>query len=358
MYPYYIHRFRPIIAMNASCMNMHEHHRMRPGGKKREKLAILFEEWTKCSERWESSSFVLRMREKTTEKQKGGRRWMTKADIIAKYRPGRTEEEATQIAEEIVMNKEATPDTQKPHPDAPLNPTMRLYLVWDESYESTEVDTVVESLFRQKEAGDGKKDTKAKGSKKRKSSSESSDESADSGTDDESSSSSKDKKNRRKGKKNKKTGQKGKKAKKNKQKKATKTKAKAKKKKSSDSSSDSEKSNESKIGSSSSDDEEQKKKAEKEAEKQRKLQEKEAEKNRKKAEAEAVKEQKRQEAEAKKAVTKEQNRKKSAVKKEGHANVACCTYHPLSVFHQISISIHHMDHLSIHNAHAHACKLQ
>ena len=142
--------------------DMHEHHRMRPGGKKREKLAILFEEWTKCSERWESSSFVLRMREKTTEKQKGGRRWMTKADIIAKYRPGRTEEEATQIAEEIVMNKEATPDAQKPHPDAPLNPTMRLYLVWDESYESTEVDTVVESLFRQKEAGDGKKTPRPK----------------------------------------------------------------------------------------------------------------------------------------------------------------------------------------------------
>ncbi|CAL1164269.1 unnamed protein product [Cladocopium goreaui] len=271
----------------------------RTGGNKRQKLAVLFEEWVNCSEDWPQSSFVIRMKQRTTERQKGGRRWMTKADIVSKYAPGRTESEAKSIAEEIVAHKEQTPDAKRPHPDAPLNSEMTLYLVWDEQFESTEHDSVVEQLFRQKDSS-AKKASKGKGSKeskKRKASSSpenSEDSSEDSDRDDSSSSSSStkrnkkqhDKKKKRKNTKNKKT-KKGKTAKKDKGKK-----------------------NKSESVSDVSDSED------KDPEAEEKEREKAAEKERKRAEAEAKKEAKRIETEQKKAANKEQNRKKGLVKKE------------------------------------------
>ena len=134
-------------------------------------MAVLFEEWAKCSEDWQQSDFVIRMRERTTDRQRGGRRWMTKGDIITKYLPGRSQEEAQSIAEEIILNKESTPELIKPHPDAPLNESMKLFLVWDEAFVSTTVDHVVDTLFRQKDASNG---PKGKPSKKRKQPSDSS----------------------------------------------------------------------------------------------------------------------------------------------------------------------------------------
>ena len=276
------------------------------GGNKRQKLAVLFEEWVNCSEDWQQSSFVIRMKQRTTERQKGGRRWMTKADIVSKYAPGRTESEAKSIAEEIVAHKEQTPDAKRPHPDAPLNSEMTLYLVWDEQFESTEHDSVVEQLFRQKDSS-AKKASKGKGSKeskKRKASSSpenSEDSSEDSDRDDSSSSSSStkrnkkqhDKKKKRKNTKNKKT-KKGKTAKKDKGKK-----------------------NKSESVSDVSDSED------KDPEAEEKEREKAAEKERKRAEAEAKKEAKRIETEQKKAANKEQNRKKGLVKKVGYG----VTYH-------------------------------
>ena len=76
---------------------------------------------------------------------------MTEADIADKYSKGRSMEEARQIAREIVEGKELCPHMRvahvKPHPDAPLRSDMKLYLIWDESYETSTKDTVVESLF-------------------------------------------------------------------------------------------------------------------------------------------------------------------------------------------------------------------
>ena len=191
-----------------------------PGGKKSQMLGVLFEEWTNCAEDWRKSDFVIRMRQTTTDKKKGGRRWMTAGDIVSKYLPGRTLEEAQQIKDEIIANKEkASPEAIRPHPDAPLNASMRLYLVWDESFESTEIDNVVETLFRQKDVtGKEKKNSgKASGSKRKRktsSSSSSSDTMSDSGDDDSDSSSSRDKKGNKhkRGKKNKKSKNKSKKA--------------------------------------------------------------------------------------------------------------------------------------------------
>lgn len=83
---------------------------------------------------------------------------MTEADIVAKYLPGRSLEEAKQIAREIVEGKEKDAHMKKthirPHPDAPLRLDMRLFLIWDESYETTERDVTVETLFECKDAGD------------------------------------------------------------------------------------------------------------------------------------------------------------------------------------------------------------
>lgn len=133
----------------------------------------------KCNEDWRSSNFVVRMRETTEESQRGGRRWMTQADILAKYQNGRSYEDARDIAQEIVNGKESCPHMKvhhiRPHPNCPTRQDMRLFLVWDEEYETHKKDTVVESLFDCSDGGDKKKDKKtAKNKRKRQSSSSSS----------------------------------------------------------------------------------------------------------------------------------------------------------------------------------------
>jgi hypothetical protein len=162
-------------------------------------MAILFEEWVGCSENWKSSTFLVRMRERTKESQRGARRWLTQADIAAKYSAGRTLEEAKRIAQEIVDGKETDHHMRthhiRPHPDAPTNTSMRLFLIWDESLETTEKDSIVESLFQCKGEDDQergrkrKKDSKGK-SKKRSARTSSSSGSSDSNGDSDSSSSS------------------------------------------------------------------------------------------------------------------------------------------------------------------------
>ena len=268
------------------------------GRKKSEKLAILFEEWNKCCEDWTSSSFVVRMRERTTEKQKGGRRWMTEGDIVDKYSKGRTQEEAKQIARDIVLGKEACKHMKathiRPHPDAPLRADMRLFLIWDEEYESSETDSIVESLFESKDSDEGKK-------KKRKQKSSASSAQSDQSSDSESKSSSSSDRRKKKSKKAMKSKHKKEKRGGKKTKKAKKDKKDVKVKSESDS------------DSSQSDDDSEARavaaaKAEKQAEKDREKEKKEAAKN-------EAKEKKRLENEQKKEATKAVNKKKSAVKK-------------------------------------------
>lgn len=107
---------------------------------------------------------MVRMRETTEESQRGGRRWMTQADILAKYQNGRSYEDARDIAQEIVNGKESCPHMKvhhiRPHPNCPTRQDMRLFLVWDEEYETHKKDTVVESLFDCSDGGDKKKTRK------------------------------------------------------------------------------------------------------------------------------------------------------------------------------------------------------
>lgn len=271
---------------------------MHAGKKKKDSMAVLFEEWLSCGGDWSTSSFVVRMRERRKESTRGARRWMTKAHIALKYSPGRTEEEARAIAQEICDAKEACPHMRhthiRPHPDHPLRHDMRLFLVWDEDYEFKERDTVVDNLFMAKDDGSKKKkktDKKKSNGKKRKStsSSKSSDEeSSDSSESDSSSSSSqKNKKNKKKN------------AKKNKQGTRSKNKSTKPKKEQSE------------------DDDKPEPPAPEPAgpsEKERKQQEKQQEKDRKKAEKKA-------EAEERKKETKAINLKKSAVRKAARSRV-------------------------------------
>ena len=298
----------------------------RGGGSKKDKLAVLFEEWMKCSEDWSQSDFIVRMRESRKDSMKGGRRWMTEADIANKYLPGRTMGEAKTIAREIVQGKENCPHMKanhiKPHPNLPTRQDMRLFLVWDEAYETSQTDTVVESLFQCRDDGKdskkGKHEKSKKKDKKRKvpDSSSSDSESCDSESSDSSSSSSQAKKKKKKKKKTSKKSACGKGGKKKAGKLAPKPKP-SKKESSSGSCDDDDEDEEDLTPSAASGKDTKKGQKEKKA----------LEKERKQREKEAQKEVKRQEAEEKKEKTKMLTKKRSLVKKVGEG-IASSVHQP------------------------------
>ena len=117
------------------------------GSNKSEKLQLMFEDWCQSNEDWNQSSFLLRIRTTHSNKVKGARRWLTEQAIAEKYK-------SAEIAKEIVaakLNCEVMrKNSVRPHPDMPHRKDLQLYLCWDESFETSEVDTVVESLFEQR----------------------------------------------------------------------------------------------------------------------------------------------------------------------------------------------------------------
>lgn len=249
------------------------------GSNKSEKLQLMFEDWCQSNEDWHQSSFLLRIRTTHSNKVKGARRWLTEQAIAEKYK-------SAEIAKEIVaakLNCEVMRKTSvRPHPDMPHRKDLQLYLCWDESFETSEVDTVVESLFEQRSTSkDSKGDKKRKKSKRRSSSSSNSSYSSDASTSSSSSDSSA-KKSKRKSKKNKDKKDKG----------SKKDKADRSKKKEQDAAKKAE---------------QDRKKEEKEAEQERKREQKEAEQEKKKEQKEAEKEQKRVENERKKELRKADN---------------------------------------------------
>ena len=189
----------------------------KPG---RDKMAILYEQYTACDGKWSRSSLVVSLRERHSTKKRGCRKWLTFKQLIDKY-------QSVEAAEEIIMNKlsdeRMAKEDVKPHPDTPLNPQLTLFRVWDEEGECDETDEVLESFFSMTQDDDLKssKRSRSEKKKKRKSSSSSSKgsssskSSCDDSDDDSSSTSSKKAKKSKKGRKDKKT-KKGKKAKKGK----------------------------------------------------------------------------------------------------------------------------------------------
>ena len=107
-------------------------------------MAILYEQYTACEGKWTRSSLVVSLRERHSTKKRGCRKWLTFRQLCDKY-------QSIEAAEEIIMNKlsDETMAKQdvKPHPDAPLNPQLTLFRVWDEEGECDKSDEVLESLF-------------------------------------------------------------------------------------------------------------------------------------------------------------------------------------------------------------------
>ena len=190
----------------------------KPG---RDKMAILYEQYTACDGKWSRSSLVVSLRERHSTKKRGCRKWLTFKQLIDKY-------QSVEAAEEIIMNKlsdeRMAKEDVKPHPDTPLNPQLTLFRVWDEEGECDETDEVLESFFSMTQDDDLKSSKRSRSEKKKKrksssssskGSSSSSKSSCDDSDDDSSSTSSKKAKKSKKGRKDKKT-KKGKKAKKGK----------------------------------------------------------------------------------------------------------------------------------------------
>ena len=139
-----------------------------------------------ANESWTSSSLVVRMRQSHRTTHRGGRRWLSKEQIAAKYG-------SEEVAKEITKHKESdevlrASDT-KPHPD---RPGKLLYLCWDEEYVAEERDEVLEQLFEQRDDDNDRDHKKASRKvKKRKQSSSSNSRSSSSQSCASSSSSSK-----------------------------------------------------------------------------------------------------------------------------------------------------------------------
>ena len=199
-------------------ITMHAVESSSSGPNKNELLQTLFEEWVSSNDCWTSSQLVAQAKTSVRGTKTGARRWMMRSEIIEKY-------QSEQIADELIAAKLNDPVQAKTcvknHEDLPHREDLRLYLVWDSTYETDVTDTVIEQLFSATSSGTHKKDKKDKKRKRSSSSSSSSSTSSDESdsSDDSSDSSSTSDKKKKKKKKGGKKGKHGKKTKKNKNKK-------------------------------------------------------------------------------------------------------------------------------------------
>ena len=75
---------------------------------------MLQEQWASCKGIWSQSDFVIRLRQKTRQRQYGARRWMTRQELICKY-------SSCAIADKIIAAKQGDKEAKKTqirsHPD-------------------------------------------------------------------------------------------------------------------------------------------------------------------------------------------------------------------------------------------------
>ena len=116
------------------------------GSNKSDMLQVLWEQWIQADGEWDKSQLVVQARSSVSGSKTGARRWMLRQDIIKKY--GNDES----IADELIRKKESDPHLRKTqcrdHPELPERADLRLYLCWDESYETDKEDFVVEQLLK------------------------------------------------------------------------------------------------------------------------------------------------------------------------------------------------------------------
>eukprot|EP00438_Fugacium_kawagutii_P031128 Skav201752 [mRNA] locus=scaffold1973:85397:88605:+ [translate_table: standard] len=174
-----------------------------------EQMQMLLEQWASCSGIWSESEFLIQIKKKSKHRSFGGRRWLTKGQLLKKYG-------SEEIVRQIVEAKEA-PEAQESQtrahpdlngvitPDSCMHEETKQYLVWDKEGEKDTEDHVCNQLFEAMEGKDteddedskmkktskknksGKSSNKKKKGKKQSSSSSSSSESSSSSSEDSSS---------------------------------------------------------------------------------------------------------------------------------------------------------------------------
>ena len=147
------------------------------GTNKNEMLQVLYEQWVQAGGKWESSQLVIQARTSIKGSKTGARRWMMRSEIVKRYG-------CEETADELILAKESDPTlfrTQvRNHPELPHRTDLRLYLCWDESYETDTEDVLITKMLEvaQNDSRRGRskdrKDHKKKDKKKRKRSTSSS----------------------------------------------------------------------------------------------------------------------------------------------------------------------------------------
>ena len=98
--------------------------------------SILYEAWMSCSGNWTNSRFLLQIRQRTSDKIKGVRKWFTRSELIAKFGEGPAEDIISRKAgDEQLAAKEI-----RQHPECPDNQDMQTMIMI--SYQSTDVPNI------------------------------------------------------------------------------------------------------------------------------------------------------------------------------------------------------------------------
>ena len=113
---------------------------------------MLFEEWSGAGEDWGRSEMITQMRSKDKHRVKGCRKWLTLAEITAKYNDA---EVAWDICRLKLESETLSKSQVRFHPDLPGRDDMRQYLVYDYAEEVDQHDSVLESLFRCEDTDSG-----------------------------------------------------------------------------------------------------------------------------------------------------------------------------------------------------------
>ena len=82
-----------------------------------EKLGILFEQWAECAGNWNKSTLYVQMRESRTNRKRGSRKWLTRAQVIEKW----GEKVGNEICDLKLSDPESCRTQVKNHPDHPTS---------------------------------------------------------------------------------------------------------------------------------------------------------------------------------------------------------------------------------------------
>ena len=88
----------------------------RDAKRDKDKLAVLFEQWTSCQGVWKESHLYLQLSQKSRHRKIGRRSWLTKPELIKKYGD---KQAATLIWDAKIEEDDGSGSQVRPHPDCP-----------------------------------------------------------------------------------------------------------------------------------------------------------------------------------------------------------------------------------------------